>query len=210
LLFGELYFRIVVVFVFRCLRSFEVIMKRYAVLAGILVLMIALLTGCASEGSPAGANCAAVGDRVQVHYTGSLSDGTVFDSSKDREPLAFVIGDGTMLSGFDEAVRGMRVGQIKEITIPAAEAYGPYREDLVVILPRDELEETLGVELQVGDKVSKKDVTSGETVNFTVIAITDTEVTLDGNHRLAGEDLTFEIDLMSIEPVLDVTENAGE
>jgi peptidylprolyl isomerase len=206
LLFGELYFRIVVVFVFRCLRSFEVIMKKYAVLAGILVLMIALLTGCASEGSPAGANCAAVGDRVQVHYTGSLSDGTVFDSSKDREPLAFVIGDGTMLSGFDEAVRGMRVGQIKEITIPAAEAYGPYREDLVVILPREELAE----DLEVGQKVLLQNVTSGDTVNFTVIEITDTEVTLDGNHRLAGEDLTFEIEMVSIEPVLDVTENAGE
>jgi peptidylprolyl isomerase len=205
LLFGELYFRIVVVFVFGWLKSVEVIVKKYAVLAGILLLM-ALLAGCASESSPADTYCAAVGDRVEVHYTGSLSDGTVFDSSKDREPLAFVIGDGTMLSGFDEAVRGMRVGQIKEITIPAAEAYGPYREDLVVILPREELAE----DLEVGQKVLLQNVTSGDTVNFTVIEITDTEVTLDGNHRLAGEDLTFEIEMVSIEPVLDVTENAGE
>jgi peptidylprolyl isomerase len=209
LLFAELYFRIVFVFLFGWFKSVEVIMKRYAVLAGIL-LLATMVTGCASEGSPVDTNCAAVGDRVQVHYTGMLSDGTVFDSSKSREPLAFVIGDGTMIPGFDEAVRGMKVGEVKTVTIPAAEAYGPYREDLVVVLPRDELEENLGVELQVGDKVSKQDMTSGETINFTVVEITDTEVTLDGNHRLAGQDLTFEIEMVSIEPVLDVTDNAEE
>ncbi|MGD9118371.1 MAG: peptidylprolyl isomerase [Dehalococcoidia bacterium] len=181
-------------------------MKKYAVLAGILVLLPVLLVGCASEDSPVAANCAAVGDRVQVHYTGKLSDGTVFDSSKDRDPLAFVIGDGNMIAGFDEAVRGMVVGQIKRVTIPAAEAYGPYREDLVVVLPREELAE----DIEVGQKVPLQNVTSGETVYFTVMEITDTEVTLDANHPLAGEDLTFEIEMMSIEPVLDVTDNAGE
>jgi peptidylprolyl isomerase len=180
--------------------------KRYAILAGILLLMVALVTGCASESSPVDTNCAAVGDRVQVHYTGKLSDGTIFDSSKDREPLAFIIGDGTMITGFDEAVRGMEVGEIKTVTIPAAEAYGPYREDLVVILPREELAE----ELEVGQKVPLQNVTSGEMVNFTVIEITDTEVTLDANHPLAGQDLIFEIRMVSIEPVLDVTGNAEE
>jgi peptidylprolyl isomerase len=192
------------------LKTLEVIMKKYAVLTGVLLLMGGLLTGCASESSPVDANCAAVGDRVQVHYTGKLSDGTVFDSSKDREPLAFVVGDGTMIAGFDEAVRGMVVGQVKTVTIPAAEAYGEYKETLVAVLPKDELEENLGVELQVGDKVSKQDMTSGETITFTVIEITDTEVTLDANHRLAGQDLTFEIEMVSIEPVLDVTDKAGE
>jgi peptidylprolyl isomerase len=182
-------------------------MKRYAVLVGILLLMAALVTGCASEeSSPVNANCAAVGDRVEVHYTCSLADGTVVDSSKDREPLAFIIGDGTMIAGFDEAVRGMEVGEIKTVTIPAAEAYGPYREDLVIVVAREELPE----ELKVGDKVSKQDITSGEMVYFTVVEITDTEVTLDANHPLAGQDLTFEIEMVSIEPVLDVTENAGE
>jgi peptidylprolyl isomerase len=184
-------------------------LKRYAVLAGILLLMVALVTGCASTEEVAETTKgAAVGDRVQVHYTGKLCDGTIFDSSKDREPLAFVIGDGTMITGFDEAVRGMEVGDIKTITIPAAKAYGPYREDLVVVLPRDELEENLGAEVQVGDKVSKKDMTSGEMVNFTVVEITDTEVTLDANHPLAGQDLIFEIRMVSIEPVLDVTDSA--
>lgn len=182
-------------------------MKKYAVLAGIPLLMIVLLTGCAStDEATNGASGAAVGDRVQVHYTGKLNDGTVFDSSKDREPLAFVIGDGNMIAGFDEAVRGMVVGQIKRVTIPAAEAYGPYREDLVVVLPREELAE----DIELGQKVPLQNVTSGETVYFTVMEITDTEVTLDANHPLAGEDLTFEIELMSIEPVLDVTDNAGE
>jgi peptidylprolyl isomerase len=196
-----------VVFVSSCLKSFEVIMKKYAVLSGILLLVGGLLMGCAStDEATNGTNCAAVGDRVQVHYTGSLSDGTIFDSSKDREPLAFVIGDGTIIAGFDEAVRGMRVGQIKTFTIPAAEAYGPYREDLVAVLPREELAE----DVELGQKVPLQNVTSGEMVYFTVIEITDTEVTLDANHPLAGEDLTFEIEIVSIEPVLDVTEGAEE
>jgi peptidylprolyl isomerase len=164
-------------------------MKKYAVLVGVLVLMAALVTGCTS------ASGAAVGDRVQVHYTGSLDDGTVFDSSLDREPLSFVIGDGTMLAGFDEAVRGMGVGERKTFTIPAAEAYGEYREDLVVVLGRDEL----AGDPQVGDEVPLQNVTTGATVYFTVVEISDTEVTLDANHPLAGQDLTFEIELVAIE-----------
>ena len=162
---------------------------KYAVLAGVLVLMAALVVGCA------GASGAAVGDSVQVHYTGSLSDGTVFDSSEGREPLSFVIGDGTMISGFDAAVRGMEVGETKTFTIPAAEAYGDYREDRVVVLPRDDLEE----DLEVGERVSLQNVTSGETIDFIVTEISDTEVTLDANHPLVGEDLTFEIELVAID-----------
>jgi peptidylprolyl isomerase len=181
-------------------------MKRYAVLAGILLLVAILVTGCASESSPVDTNCAAVGDRVEVHYTCSLDDGTVVDSTEGREPLAFIIGDGTVIPGFDEAVRGMEVGDIKTVTIPAAKAYGPYREDLVIVVAREELPE----ELEVGDKVSKQDVTCGEMVYFTVVEISDTEVTLDANHPLAGQDLTFEIEMVSIEPVVNITENAGE
>ena len=164
-------------------------MKKYAVLVGVLLLMAALVTGCAV------ASGATVGDRVQVHYTGSLDDGTVFDSSLDREPLSFVIGDGTMLAGFDEAVRGMGVGERKTFTIPAAEAYGEYREDLVVVVGRDEL----AGDPQVGDEVPLQNVTTGATVYFTVIDISDTEVTLDANHPLAGQDLTFEIELVAID-----------
>jgi len=162
---------------------------KYAVLAGVLVLMAALVAGCA------GASGAAVGDSVQVHYTGSLDDGTVFDSSEGREPLSFVIGDGTMISGFDAAVRGMEVGETKTFTIPAAEAYGEYREDLVIVLARDELEE----DLEVGERVSLQNVTSGETIHFIVTEISDTEVTLDANSPLVGQDLTFEIELVALE-----------
>jgi peptidylprolyl isomerase len=175
-------------FAFDWLKISEVNMKKYAVLLGVLVLMAALVMGCGGGGG------AAEGDTVSVHYTGSLADGTVFDSSEDREPLTFVVGSGTVISGFDEAVRGMEVGQTKTVTIPAAEAYGEYREDLVVVLPREEFEE----ELEVGDSVTLKNVTTNEQMSFTVIDISDSEVTLDGNHPLAGQDLIFEIRLVSI------------
>ena len=164
-------------------------MKKYAVLIGVLVLIAALVVGCS------GGSGAAVGDAVTVHYTGKLSDGTIFDSSYDGEPLGFVIGDGSMIAGFDAAVRGMKVGQVKTVVIPAAEGYGEYQEELVVILPLEEFEEGL----EVGQQVALQNVTSGDVIPFTVIEISDTEVTLDGNHPLAGQDLTFEIQLMSID-----------
>ena len=164
-------------------------MRKYAVLFGVLVLMAALVVGCGQDSG------AAVGDAVTVHYTGKLSDGTIFDSSYDGEPLGFVIGDGSMIAGFDAAVRGMKVGQVKTVVIPAAEGYGEYQEELVVILPLEEFEEGL----EVGQQVALQNVTSGDVIPFTVIEISDTEVTLDGNHPLAGQDLTFEIQLMSLD-----------
>jgi peptidylprolyl isomerase len=170
------------------LKIAEVNMKKYAVLAGVLILMAALMAGCG------GGSGAAVGDRVTVNYTGSLDDGTVFGSSEGGEPLTFVIGDGTMLAAFDKAVRGMGVGERKMFTIPAEEAYGEYREDLVVVLGRDELDE----DLEVGERVPLPNMTSGETIYFTVVEISDTEVTLDANHPLAGQDLTFEIEVVAI------------
>jgi peptidylprolyl isomerase len=175
-------------------------MKKYAVLAGVLILMAALVMGCG------GGRGAAVGDRVTLHYTGKLDDGTVFGSSVGGEPLTFVIGDGTMLAAFDEEVRGMGVGERKSFTIPAEKAYGEYRKDLVVVLPRDELDE----DLQVGELVPLPNMTSGEMIYFRVIKISDTEVTLDANHPLAGQDLTFEIEIVAIEPAGATTDNAGE
>jgi peptidylprolyl isomerase len=175
-------------------------MKKYAVLAGVLLLMAVLVMGCG------GGIGAAVGDRVTVHYTVRLDDGTVVSSSVGGEPLTFVIGDGTMLAGFDEEVRGMGVGERKTFTIPAEKAYGEYRDDLVVVLARDELDE----DLEVGELVPLPNMTSGETIYFTVVKITDTEVTLDANHPLAGQDLTFEIEIVAIEPAGATTDNAGE
>jgi peptidylprolyl isomerase len=164
-------------------------MKRYALLISALLLIVALLVGCGGSG-------AAVGDRVTVDYSGALGDGTIFDSSKGKEPLVFVIGDGTVITGFDQAVRGMEVGDIETVVVPAAEAYGEYREDLVVVLSRDELPE----DLEVGGQVPLQNVTSGKTVYFAVVEILDDEVTLDGNHPLAGKDLTFRLEMLALEP----------
>jgi FKBP-type peptidyl-prolyl cis-trans isomerase 2 len=172
-------------------------MKRYVLLASALLLIVAMLVGCGDNNGVADTDGgAAVGDRVTVNYAGSLDDGTVFASSEGEGPLTFVIGDGTMLAGFDETVRGMKVGDIKSVVIPAAEAYGEYREDLVVVLSREELPE----DLEVGGQVSLQNITSGETRSFTVVDITDDEVTLDGNHPLAGQGLTFMIELVALEP----------
>ncbi len=163
-------------------------MKRYVTLACALLLMAVLMTGCARGG-------AAVGDTVIVGYTGTLSDGTVFDTTEGRGPVSFVIGDGSMIAGFDAAVRGMEVGEIKTVVLPAAECYGEYQEGLVVVLPLDEFEEGL----EVGDVVHLQNVTSGDVIPFTVVDISGDEVLLDANHPLAGQDLTFEIKLISIE-----------
>ena len=168
-------------------------MKKYAFLVGVLVLMAALVVGC---GGGAEGNGAAEGDTVQVHYTGTLDDGTVFDSSEGGEPFTFVIGDGSVISGFDEAVRGMEVGEVKTVTIPAADAYGEYQEDLVIVVGRD----TLGEDLKVGDLVTLQNVDTQEVRLFFVIDISDTEIILDGNAELAGEDLTFELEMVAIEP----------
>ena len=170
-------------------------MKKYAFLVGVMVLIVALLTGCAADGG------AAEGDSVQVHYTGTLDDGTIFDTSQGREPLLFVIGGGTVLPGFDEAVRGMEVGDTKTFTIPAAEAYGEHQEELVAVVDRNALDK----DLEVGEEVLLRNVETNEVAYFTVVEISDTEVILDANHPLAGQDLTFEIELVAIEPAGDIT-----
>jgi peptidylprolyl isomerase len=166
-------------------------MKKYAVLTVVLVLMVALVAGCGGG--------AAEGDTVTVNYTGTLDDGTVFDSTVGGDPLTFVIGDGTMIEGFDKAVRGMKVGEIKTVTIPADEAYGEYYEDLVIVLDREELPD----DIVVGQQLMLRSAEAEVWHYFTVIDISDTEVTLDGNVKLAGEDLTFEIELVSIEKASD-------
>jgi len=174
-------------------------MKNYVILAGVLLLTAFLVMGCGGGG-------AAVGDRVTVDYTGTLGDGTIFDSSIGKEPLTFVIGDGSVISGFDKAVMGMEVGDTKTFTIPPSEAYGEYREDLVVTLDCDEFEEVP----EVGQKVSLQNVISGQTLYFTVIAVSDDKVTLDGNNPLAGQELTFEVELLALEPAGTFSESPEE
>jgi len=138
---------------------------------------------------------AKVGDTIRVHYTGTLDDGTVFDSSVGREPLQFTIGLGQMIPGFDKGVVGLNLSESKTITIPADQAYGPYRADLVQVVARDQLPPDS--ELEVGQMLQASQP-NGQIILVTITNVTDSDVTLDANHRLAGKNLTFEIQLVEI------------
>jgi len=135
------------------------------------------------------------GDKVKVHYTGKLTDGSIFDSSRDREPLEFTIGEGSLIGGFEEAVVGMAAGESKTQSIPAAQAYGPRFEQLVVEVDRQHIPQDLelSVGLQLG--ITGKD---GKTTSVWVSDVSENKVKLDGNHPLAGKDLVFEIQLVEI------------
>lgn len=132
------------------------------------------------------------GDTVKVHYTGTLEDGTVFDSSEGRDPLEFTLGQGQLIAGFEKTVFGMTAGESRTVNIPAEEAYGPYREEMVLAVPRSQFPPDMspepGMQLQVGQD-------DGEGMLVTITNITDAEVTLDANHPLAGKNLTFTIQL---------------
>ena len=134
------------------------------------------------------------GDTVRIHYTGTLRDGSVFDTSREREPLEFTLGSGQVIPGFDSAVTGMRVGDEQTVTIPADEAYGPRRSDLVLTVPRSEfpahIEPEPGQQLQLSS--------GSERLVVTVREVNGGSVVLDGNHPLAGEDLTFALELVAI------------
>ena len=133
------------------------------------------------------------GDNVKVHYTGKLADGTVFDSSKGGEPLAFALGSGEVIQGFEEGVVGMQVGESKVLNIPVDKAYGERNDELVIQAPIEQvppdLKPELGMRLEMGGA-------NGEILRVVVTEITDTHITLDANPPLAGKDLTFEIELV--------------
>jgi peptidylprolyl isomerase len=135
------------------------------------------------------------GDTVKVHYTGKLDDGTVFDSSQEREPLEFTIGTGTIIPGFEQAVIGMSPGELKTEVIPNDRAYGPYREEMVLQVERQQLPTEL--DPAVGQQLQLQDPT-GEVIPVIITDISSSTVTLDANHPLAGEDLTFDIELVAI------------
>lgn len=136
------------------------------------------------------------GDTVVVHYTGKLDDDTVFDSSRDREPLSFAIGEGKVIPGFEEQVVGMAPGETKTITIDAANAYGPYRDDQVIEVERDRLPDE--IEPQVGQQLQVQQ-TDGSTAVVAITDVSDEKVTLDANHPLAGKDLIFDLELVKVE-----------
>ena len=138
---------------------------------------------------------AKVGDIVKVHYTGSLEDGTMFDTSANREPLEFKIGGGQVIPGFDTAVLDMSPGEIRVSVISVDEAYGPHSEELVTDVDRErfpaDMELEIGQQLQVG-------LPDDQQAIVMIVDITDKVVTLDANHPLAGQELTFEIELVEI------------
>jgi peptidylprolyl isomerase len=138
---------------------------------------------------------ASKGNSVKVHYTGRLTDGTVFDSSANRDPLGFTLGDGNMIKGFDAAVYGMEIGQEKSITIPCLEAYGEKREDMMLEIPKEQVPPHISPE--IGMELSLQNQ-AGQPVPVKVTHIDDEKIILDANHPLAGQDLIFDITLVEI------------
>jgi len=132
------------------------------------------------------------GDTVFVHYTGTLDDGTEFDSSKDRDPLEFVVGSGTIIPGFEAAVLGREKGDKVSVHIAPSDAYGEHNAEMVIIVPRSEVPEHIkpevGMLLQIALEQGELDVA--------VSRVTDEEVELDGNHPLAGQTLNFDIEVV--------------
>ncbi len=134
-------------------------------------------------------------DTVRVHYTGRLDDGSVFDSSRGREPIEFTIGGGQVIPGFEQAVVGMNPGEEKTVRIPSDEAYGPYRDEMVLTVQRDQFPPD--IDPQVGQALQVQQ-SNGESLIVTVSEVSETAVKLDANHPLAGQDLTFDIELVEI------------
>ncbi|MEB8386856.1 peptidylprolyl isomerase [Rhodobacteraceae bacterium KMM 6894] len=135
------------------------------------------------------------GDTVHIHYTGTLKDGTVFDSSEGRDPLKFEVGSGQIIPGLDVALPGMALGDKKVVEVPADEAYGPVDPNARQQVPREGIPADIpldpGTQLQVQTE-------NGQVLPVTVVEVTDEHVTLDANHALAGKDLTFAIELVAV------------
>jgi len=144
------------------------------------------------------------GDTVKIHYTGRLEDGTVFDSSLEREPLEFKIGEGQVIPGFEQMVVGMEPGQSKTETIPVDQAYGPRDEQMIVQVERTQLPADLAPE--VGQELYVQQP-GGYTVPVVVVDVNPTSIMIDANHPLAGENLVFDVQLVSIDgpPSLIIT-----
>ena len=135
------------------------------------------------------------GDKIKVHYHGKLDDGTTFDSSEGREPLEFEVGSGMVIPGFDNGVLGMAEGQKKTINIPVEEAYGPVQEDMFMEFPINRFPEDMKPEVGMSLNMSNG---SGQAIPVIIAEVLDEVVVLDANHPLAGEDLTFDLELVEI------------
>lgn len=135
------------------------------------------------------------GDKVKVHYTGTLKDGTIFDSSENREPIEFELGAGMMIAGFDKAVHGMKVGNKVKAEIPSTEAYGPKNDEMIISVPKTQLPPDLTPE--VGQQLSMQQP-DGQSVPVVITNMDEENIELDANHPLAGKDLVFDIELVEI------------
>lgn len=140
------------------------------------------------------------GDMVQVHYTGRLEDGTQFDTSRDGEPLEVLVGAHQVIPGFEEALVGMEMGEKKTVTIPCDMAYGPHEDALMLHVPRVNF--PLDITPQVGQLLELTDPSGQESAVAVVTYVGEDHVTLDANHPLAGEDLIFDLELISVEPAV--------
>jgi FKBP-type peptidyl-prolyl cis-trans isomerase 2 len=138
---------------------------------------------------------AKTGDTVKVNYKGTLNDGTLFDSSEGREPLEFTLGSGQMIPGFEKNVLGMNIGEVKTAVIACDEAYGQPTEELFMPVPIDQVPADIKPEIGMQLMISRPD---GQQMPVSVIQVTEEQIVLDANHPLAGDDLTFEIELLSI------------
>lgn len=136
------------------------------------------------------------GDTVRVHYRGTLGDGSEFDSSAGREPLEFVVGSGQVIPGFDNAVRDLAVGESVTVTIPAAEAYGERQEEGIQSFPREAFPPDADPQAGWAVELAGPD---GQHLPAIIAEVTDETIVLDFNHPLAGEDLTFEIELVEVD-----------
>lgn len=135
------------------------------------------------------------GDTVRIHYTGTLQDGEVFDSSSGREPLEFTVGLGQIIPGLDAAIPGMIVGEKKVVDVPVDQAYGHSDPGNCQAIPRAEIPDDIPLDLGTQLQLQSP---QGQVMPVTVIEVTDESVTLDANHPLADKDLTFAIELVSI------------
>lgn len=135
------------------------------------------------------------GDKVKVHYTGTLEDGSVFDTSEGGDPLEFEVGSGQIIEGFEKCIIGMEEGEEKSFTVPPEEAYGPHRKELVGKLPK---EQVAGFDVKVGS-VLQLETKDGEVFEANVTKVEEDGITVDLNHPLAGQALNFKVKLVSLE-----------
>lgn len=166
------------------------IKHKYKLLLSFVLLAAVLITSCSGE-----VQQAQTGDTVQVHYTGKLQDGAVFDSTEGSEPIEFTLGQGQIIPGFEQAVTGIQLGESRTVNVPVDQAYGPRNDNLIQEVSREQLPED--IQPEVGMQLQRI-LDTGETLVVTITEVNDATITIDANPPLAGKDLIFDIKLVGI------------